>query len=184
MKTKIFLMAGLIAMALCQNVNAQEKPKEAKEQNKDKFDGTSIEGDTKWAVMVADAGMLEEKLGHLAMKNGSNAKIKELGKHMVDDHSKANAELKALAAKRNITLPTQLSDKSQKDYDALAKKTGAEFDKDYAKAMVKDHKMVIEAFEKEAEKGNDAELKAWAASKLATLKHHLQMSEEAEKAVK
>ena len=50
--------------------------------------------------------------------------------------------------------------------------------------MVKDHKDDIDLFEKEADKGNDPELKAWAAKTLPTLKHHLQMAEDAEKAVK
>ena len=102
---------------------------------------------------------------------------------MVDDHSKANSELATLAAQKQISIPPTLSEKKQTKYDDLSKIKGSEFDKAYAKFMVEDHKEDIEAFKKEAEKGIDAELKAWAAEKVPTLEHHLMMAEAAEKAV-
>ena len=61
---------------------------------------------------------------------------------------------------------------------------GAEFDKEYAEMMVNDHEDDIKLFEKEAEKGNDGELKAWAASKLPILQHHLQMAKDTRDAIK
>ncbi|MDF2455219.1 MAG: outer membrane protein-like protein [Cytophagaceae bacterium] len=56
--------------------------------------------------------------------------------------------------------------------------------KEFIDLMVSDHKDDIDLFEKESEKGNDPELKAFAASKLPTLKHHLQMAEDAKEALK
>jgi len=58
------------------------------------------------------------------------------------------------------------------------KKTGQDFDKAFAKQMVSDHKKVIDAFQKEADNGNNADLKAWANGKLPVLQGHLQMSED------
>jgi len=49
--------------------------------------------------------------------------------------------------------------------------------------MVKDHKDDIDAFQKEADKGEDPDIKQWAAGKLSTLEHHLDMAKTAEKAV-
>ncbi len=63
----------------------------------------------------------------------------------------------------------------------LTAKTGKEFDKEYMNMMVDDHKEDIDAFEKAAEKGNDADLKAFAAKTIPTLKQHLEMAEKTEK---
>ena len=96
---------------------------------------------------------------------------------MVTDHGKANAELKTLAASKNITLPTALGEDKQKKVNDLKAKKGAEFDKEYSDLMVEDHKEDIDMFKKQAENGRDAEIKSWAAGKLPTLQSHLQMWE-------
>src|SRR5215217_2395608 len=77
------------------------------------------ESDRTFARDAADAGMLEVKLGELAQKNGNSAEVKKLGSHMITDHTKANDELKALAKKKGIALPTALSDKHQEKYNEL-----------------------------------------------------------------
>jgi putative membrane protein len=61
---------------------------------------------------------------------------------------------------------------------------GTEFDKAYTDFMVDDHQEDIDDFKKEAEKGNDPEVKSWAADKLSTLEHHLQMAKDAQEACK
>lgn len=187
---KIMLNATVFAAALflatsCSDRKAEnEDSKEvAEEQNDAKFDDSNIEKDTEFAVNAADAGMLEVKLGELAQQKGTAPEVKSLGKMMVDDHSKANEELKALAQTKNITLPTSLSEKCQKKYDDIAAKSGKDFDDAFTDHMVKDHKDDIDAFKKEADKGEDPDLKQWAAGKVPTLEHHLDMAKTAEKAV-
>ncbi|MBC7487663.1 MAG: DUF4142 domain-containing protein [Cytophagaceae bacterium] len=156
----------------------------AKNQNDEKFKDSPLKEDARFAVGAADGGMLEVELAKFAETNASSEVVKEFSKHILEDHSKANEELKALALSKSISLPEALSEKNLKEVDKLRKKTGEEFDKDYIDFMVSDHKEDIEDFEKEAEKGNDPELKAFASSKLPTLKHHLQMAEDAKAALK
>ena len=169
-------------VASCGNDNDSKTV--AKDENKEKFDNTAIEDDTKFAVAAADGGMLEVELGKLALTNASSSKVKEFAQMMVNDHGKANDELKALAQTKNISLPAALSSKNQDRYSDMAKKKGADFDKDYTSFMVDDHKEDIEAFKKEAEKGKDAELKNWAASKVPVLEHHLMMAQAADSIVR
>ena len=103
---------------------------------------------------------------------------------MVDDHTKPNNELKALAQQKNMTLPTTLGNENQRRYDNFNEKTGADFDKEYIDQMVKDHRDVIDDFEEQAEDGNDADLKSWASSKLTGLRHHLEEAERIQEALK
>jgi putative membrane protein len=55
--------------------------------------------------------------------------------------------------------------------------SGKTFDKSYIKGMVADHKEDIKEFQKEASEGQDADVKAFAAATLPTLKAHLKKIE-------
>jgi putative membrane protein len=179
MKSIIYYALGFCMVIACSKNNSTDSKEMAEEENKDKLENTDIKRDAEFAVAAADGGMLEVKLGELAMKNANSAQVREFGQKMVDEHGKGNAQLKALAEQKGISIPTVLSDKNQKLVDELALKTGADFDKSYTDLMVKDHKEDIEEFKKEAEKGEDPELRAWASAILPTLEHHIQMAERA-----
>jgi putative membrane protein len=188
---KVMLNAAIFASAMfftlsCSDKRASENDdsKEvAKEENDAKFDDTEIEGDTKFAVSAADGAMLEIQLGQLAQDKGVSQQVKDLGKMIANDHMKGHEELSALAQQKNISLPATMSEECQKKYDKIAEKNGQEFDEAFTEFAVKDHKDDIDAFKKEAEKGDDPDLKAWAAGKVATLEHHLDMAKAAEEAV-
>jgi putative membrane protein len=182
--------AGFTLLGACNNdtstttTKTEDSKEVANEANDKKFDDSKMEDDADWAVKAADGGMTEVALGKLAATNASNPKVKELGKMMVEDHSKANEELKSLAQKKGITLPTSMSEEHQKDHDDLAKLKGADFDRKYAEMMVDDHQEDIDEFQKEADHGKDADVKSWAAGKVPVLQHHLDMAKAARDAVK
>lgn len=160
------------------NADSTNQKKEAKDSNDAKFDTTNMKKDADFVVDAADGGMLEVQLGKLALKNASNADVKSMGQKMIDDHSKANDELKALAKKYNITIPDSLGEKSRDKYNDLSKLKGNDFDKKYTSMMVSDHKDDIDEFQKEADKGGNAELKNWASQTLPVLQGHLKMWED------
>jgi len=185
---RIMLNAAIFASAIflatsCSKPANEDSKEVAEEQNDAKFDDTKVEGDTEFAVKAADGGMLEVQLGELAQSKGVSQEVKDFGKMLVEDHTKANEELKALAQTKNISLPATMSEDCQKTYNDIAAKSGADFDDAFTDHMVKDHKDDIDAFKKEAEKGDDPDLKSWAAGKVSTLEHHLDMAKSAEKAV-
>jgi len=102
---------------------------------------------------------------------------------MMDDHGKANDALKSLAQAEGVTLPTQLDSKHEKEMQRLQKLTGAEFDREYMKMMVSDHRKDIREFEHEARRGEDPEVKAFAEKALPTLREHLNMAEQTHSSV-
>ena len=127
--------------------------------------------------------MAEVKLGQLAQEKGSSVSVMNVGKRMVDDHSKGNSKLKGVAMQENITLPTEISAKDQATYDRLSKLNGAAFDRAYAKDMVKDHEADVAAFQKEANGGKANSLKSFASDTLPTLQDHLKEAKEMMKTV-
>ena len=73
--------------------------------NKSTKSGVSA-ADRHFMDKAAQGGMAEVELGQLAEQNASSQEVKDFGKRMVTDHSKANDELKQLASKQDVTLPT------------------------------------------------------------------------------
>lgn len=129
--------------------------------------------DVAFAMKAAQGGLAEVQLGKLAAEKGGSPDVKSFGQMMVDDHSKANDQLKSVAEKQNITLPTTLAPKDQSLYDKLQGMSGADFDKTYVKAMVKDHQEDVKEFQKESQKGKNEEIKQFAATTLPVLQTHL-----------
>lgn len=140
---------------------------------------TRMMTDKEFVRKAAEGNMAEVKLGELAQQNASSSSVKDLGKRMVDDHTKANDQLKDAAAQSNITLPTDLNKKDQATYDALSKLTGKAFDRAYTRDMVRDHTRDIAAFKSEAHNGKDESIKNFASQTLPTLEQHLKQARQA-----
>jgi putative membrane protein len=136
-----------------------------------------------FAKKAASGGMSEVKLGQLAQDKGSNPAVKEFGERMVTDHSKANDELKGIASRDNLNLPSGPSKTDEAEYDRLSKLSGKQFDDAYAKMMVSDHEKDIAEFRKESTSGQDPALKSFASKTLPTLESHLQQAKQMLKSV-
>jgi putative membrane protein len=139
---------------------------------------SKMAGDHHFVTDAAIGGMAEVELGRLATEKAENADVKQFGQRMVDDHGKANDELKQLAASKNITLPTELDAKHKATHDQLSKLSGAAFDRAYMRDMVQDHTKDVAAFTRESKSGTDAQVKEWAGQKLPTLNEHLKMAKD------
>lgn len=133
--------------------------------------------DRNFLMDAAMGGMLEVELGRLATQQGASDAVKQFGQRMVDDHSKANQELMTLAQSKGITLPTEIDEKHKKDMTKLSGLSGAEFDREYGKMMLSDHRKDVSEFEKQSTRGTDPDLKAFAGKTLPTLQEHLRMAE-------
>jgi len=137
--------------------------------------GNMNPADQKFVMDAALGGMMEVELGRWAAQKGTTDGVKQFGRRMVDDHSKANTELMSLASRKGITLPTALDQKHQAQMTKITRMTGADFDRAYIKMMLSDHKKDVSEFEKQSTKGADADIKAFAGTTLPTLQEHLTM---------
>ena len=136
-----------------------------------------------FVLNAAKDGMAEVELGKLGVEKASRDEVKKFAQRMADDHSKANDELKSLAEKKAITLPTSVDAKHKATQDRLAKLSGAAFDRAYMQDMVSGHRKAVAAFRTESKSGKDADVKAWAAKTLPTLEEHLKQAQNTAKDV-
>ncbi|HEY1628455.1 MAG TPA: DUF4142 domain-containing protein, partial [Tepidisphaeraceae bacterium] len=150
----------------------------------DKATGGSLSShDLKFVTEAAEGGMTEVKASQVAVDKTTDPEIKNFAQKMVDDHTKVNDQLKSLAEGKGVTMPTMLDSSHQDKVDDLAKMSGPDFDKDYVKMMVKDHKDTVELFQHYSgattsilhKPADDADLKDFASKTLPTLQEHLGM---------
>ena len=173
-KLLILAVFSVMALSACNSKKAEDSKEVAEEQNEAKFDTTKMEDDAERAIEIADGGMLEVKLGELAQTNGAAAGVKDYGMMMTKDHGMANSDFEKIAEKHNISLPTTLSDKSQKTYDKLAGLKGVDFDKEYVSTMMDGHEDTLEILKKQSEDGKNADMKEFAMKTIPTVEKHLE----------
>ncbi|MFP5212818.1 MAG: DUF4142 domain-containing protein, partial [Acidobacteriota bacterium] len=95
--------------------------------------------DQKFVKEAASGGMLEVKLGEVAMNQATNPAVKEFAQRLINDHSKANSELLSLAEKKNIDVPKEMNQEHRSMYEHLSQLKGADFDRQYMRHMIEDH---------------------------------------------
>jgi putative membrane protein len=163
-------------------MSASESSKESKATTDSKSKLPS--GEERFMKEAASGGLMEVELGKVAAEKGSHQRVKDFGKRMQADHSKGNEQLKKIAAKKGVDLPTQPSGEHKSTMDKLTKLSGAEFDREYTDAMVEDHKEDIEKFQTQADKGKDPDVKKFASDNLPVLKKHLELAQSTQKQIK
>jgi putative membrane protein len=141
----------------------------------------STKMDDTFAKKAAEGGLTEVALGQLAAQKASDPAVKAFGQRMVDDHSKANDQLKNIASQENLQLPTEPNARDKAEKARLDKLSGAAFDKAYMNHMVMEHKKDIAAFQREANNGKDDAIKNFASQTLPTLQDHLKQAQDAQK---
>ncbi|MDA8450427.1 DUF4142 domain-containing protein [Acidovorax sp. NCPPB 3859] len=128
---------------------------------------------------AAHNGHAEVKSSQLALQKARNPKVRAFAQQMVDDHTKANQELAALAAGKNVRVPEGPSLVQEGKLKLLGTADGADFDKRYMESMgLQAHRDTIELFEKGAREARDPEVKAFAQKTLPKLKQHLEMAQQ------
>jgi putative membrane protein len=117
----------------------------------------------------------EVKMGELAQEKGQSEGIREFGQMLVEDHSSAMKKTAELAKELNVIPPAQPTAEQTEKHDALARLSGAEFDRQFAAEMVKGHQEEIAKYEKQAQSG-DSEVSKLAEELLPTLREHLMVA--------
>ena len=127
--------------------------------------------DKEFIQKAAVGGMYEVEAGGLAQSKGSSERIKSFGAMLVKDHSAANEELKTLAARKSVAIPSVLPQPKKQKLERLS--AHKNFDKAFVDEVgIADHAEDIRLFEKASVESEDAEIKDFAKRTLPTLKAH------------
>ncbi|MCD0486914.1 DUF4142 domain-containing protein [Pedobacter sp. MC2016-14] len=163
-----------------QKNNESPEQKKAEGNDSQRAETYKSDADEDGAIFMKTAaigGMMEVQSGQYALKTTKNADVKAFAQQMVTDHTKANAELKALATDLKIILPDEYPADQKKHLDMMMTMKGSEFDKHYMDMMLNDHVKTLDLF-KAAQNNKNEKIKNFAKKTLPVLeKHHAKAKE-------
>ncbi|MBV8577970.1 MAG: DUF4142 domain-containing protein, partial [Acetobacteraceae bacterium] len=133
--------------------------------------------DRNFARAAAVGGTSEVEFGQLAEREGQNAAVRAFGQRMVNDHAKANDQLKGLAAAAGIPLPNAPDREHRIMREQLDKVNGAAFDRTYIQGQIIDHQQTAQLLEYEIGSGQDEQLKDFASKLLPIVMQHLELAQ-------
>ena len=125
-----------------------------------------------------EGGEAEVQLGQLAQQKSQSADVKQFGQKMVQDHSQLGEEMKAVAKSLGVKEPKGPSKKDKQLMAKLQGLSGAQFDEEYIKAMIKDHKQDLKEFKDQAQMTQDPNLQKVTQQGANVISQHLQMIEQ------
>jgi putative membrane protein len=169
----VAFVAGALIFAACENNEKAKNINYGTQQQNDsnsRNSGDDRNDDSEFLIDAAALNLEQIQLGKLAQQKGKASHVKELGKMMEESHTKTLNELKALAARKRVTLPNAASDDATDDFNKISID---DFDKAYANRMVNGHRSAISTFESAAEDSEDADIRNWASTTLPELRKHL-----------
>jgi len=173
-----FIGFVLIATTYCKNNNpeATTDPKErAEDMNEEKF-GRKEEKDADRIVDAYLGNIYEIRASEEAVNKATTPEVKKNASMMVEAHNKMKTELTTLASKKNITLPTNITDRQQRKLEKLTEKTaGIDYDEEYIDQMRDKHEDAEDELEKLSKNAEDSEIRTWAAGAVAEVRAHLDM---------
>jgi putative membrane protein len=183
--TTVLAIAAASTLFAAGTTSAQDKqPAPEKSRSAQKPGKDDAGRDAKRMKDLAAANMAEVETGKLALEKAQDPKVKEFAQHMVDDHGKMLEELKQLAQSKSVQLPSVPDAKHQKVMKKLQSASGADFDREYMRAMVKDHRDALKLAQRTAKGAKDAELKASAQKAAPDIQEHLKMAQDISKSEK
>jgi len=169
---KIYLLAGVALLGLCGTTDAQGR--RGRRQQGDNTQQTPLTAE-RFVMIASSSGLAEVAFGKMAANKAAADDVKRFGQQMVEDHTKADKQLKQIAENKQIPFARSMDRKHQEMERRLSSLSGAAFDREYIMSQMKDHQDAVALFTKMAELGTDSELKAFAVQTLPTLKEHLEM---------
>lgn len=142
--------------------------------SKDKTETIKPEGMNKSIIYnINYSNAAEINMGSLAESKGYGSVVKDYGKLMVQEHQKAQNELKTISSKRNINMPSGLSQEDQNTRSLLSNLSGISFDTTYISSQITAHLKTRDMFLAFLDTSKDVELLSYAGKYLPVIIRHL-----------
>jgi putative membrane protein len=170
-----FLMFGLVLSWPVFSLSAADQSAEKK------IDAKVSRADQKFVREAIEAGVMEVELARIAAQRATHEHVKAFARQIQEDHGKSNAELKTIADTKGIELRQSFQGKHKRTLHRFSKLAGVEFDLQYIRLMIEDHKQELQEFQREADNGKDPDIKTFASKQIPILRKHLEMAQAADR---
>lgn len=173
--SKIILGSAMLVFTMnsCKKEPTQiETIEVAEEQNEGNLENDSIENDASYLAEIAEIHMHEIEIGKLALQKGVGPDIQKYAQMLITDHTKSLDELKALAVKKTITLPTSATDMEDDNFNKLKEKIGTDFDKNFINMMAEGHENTVNKITEISQKVTDPDVQLWTSRQVTIFTTH------------
>jgi putative membrane protein len=133
---------------------------------------TIVENDANYLVYATEVNLYQIEVGKLALQKALNADVKDFARMLIDDHTKSLEELKVLANKKALTMPTTIPEEMTSDLEMLKGKATVDFDKEFINMMADDHENAVDKMTEIAQKIKDSDFKLWASRQIDSFITH------------
>ena len=123
--------------------------------------------------MAAEADMTSAHLGQMAEDRSASNGVKDFAKKLTDDHTQDYSQLTALASKTGETIPKGINSQDNREIARLDKYKGKTFDRAFLAQERTEHEKLVQAFKREAEHGDNVDIKAYTNKTLPVIEGHL-----------
>ena len=133
--------------------------------------------DNEFMMTAAHSDQNEIQQSKMALAKGVTGMAKDMANKMIADHTKSTADLKQIAAKKSVTLPTDMDAEHKAMAPAMEKLSGKAFEQQYIKQMVADHQKTANTMAAHQQMTKDPALQGFITKTLPVVESHLQMAE-------
>jgi putative membrane protein len=139
--------------------------------------------DKQFLVLAAQTDMTEAHKGQMAESQAARADLKKFANTLVHDHTKSYQQVRELAVKEGVSIPQGINIAKNKAIEELIRLSGSRFDQQFIRYEITDHRRAIAVFKREANRGQDPEVRAYAAKMVPILEAHLQLAQKCAKPI-
>lgn len=134
--------------------------------------------DNEFMMTAAHSDQNEIQQSKMALAKGVTGMAQEMANKMIADHTKSTADLKKIAAKKGVTLPTDMDAEHKAMAPEMEKLSGKAFEAKYLAQMQADHQKTANTMMAHEKMTNDADLKAFIGKTLPVVQMHLGMAQQ------
>lgn len=145
----------------------------AKSENKIRFADTSFYDEANFAVTAAETHLMQINAGNLGKTNASLDTLIKFGRTLVENHTLIHDQLAGWAKSNKVELPETLTPDNKHKYDNLSEMKSRNFENNFTDLIIHDQEQLLDNYRKEAERGKDTVLKAWAREKIRIMETDL-----------
>lgn len=133
--------------------------------------------DQQFMLTAASVGTAEVDMAELAQRQAGDPAVKAYGRRLAQEHAAINEALTQLAERKHVKLINAMDPANRTLYEELTHLSGRLFDREYLRAQINIHRMGNALYDSEAQAGEDADVKAFAAKGAPAGAEHLRVAQ-------
>jgi putative membrane protein len=133
--------------------------------------------DREFMDTAARMDMTQAHEGQMAQNQATRNDVKDFGRMVTQDHSDSYTQISQLAAKNGVTIPKGIEVAKVRPIEQLQPLKGPRFERQFANDEIAAERQAITVFRREAERGENADVKAYAAKAIPVLEKDLKQAE-------